>query len=113
MEKKDLENFKNMFLARRQKLFQHTVEQIANDGGDEVDKIQENLLNDMVNKLSMRGRMEILKIDEALQRIKNETFGICGLCEEEISLPRLQATPLSNVCVACMDQQEKLSKQYR
>jgi DnaK suppressor protein len=46
------------------------------------------------------------KIDEALERINNGTFGICESCGEEISLKRLEARPVTTLCIDCKTRQE-------
>ena len=47
------------------------------------------------------------KINEALARIKEGTFGICEVCEEEISEERLRARPVTTLCIHCKETQEE------
>jgi len=46
------------------------------------------------------------KIEEALLRIEDGTFGICEVCEEEISEKRLRARPVTTLCINCKESQE-------
>jgi len=48
-----------------------------------------------------RERKLVLKIEEALERIENGTFGICETCGEEISEARLKARPVTTQCIEC------------
>ncbi len=48
-----------------------------------------------------RERRLINKIREALERIDDGTFGICEMCEEEISEARLKARPVTTLCIDC------------
>ena len=48
----------------------------------------------------------IRKIEDALSRLEDGTFGICEECGEEISLGRLQARPITTLCIKCKDKQE-------
>jgi DnaK suppressor protein len=48
-----------------------------------------------------RERKLIQKIDEALKRIGDGTFGICEVCGEEISEERLRARPVTTLCLNC------------
>lgn len=47
------------------------------------------------------------KIEEALARIDEGTFGICEVCEEPIALPRLRARPVTTLCIRCKAEQEE------
>jgi DnaK suppressor protein len=57
-----------------------------------------------------RERRLINKIKEALERIENGTFGICEMCEEDISEARLKARPVTTLCIDCKIEQEKNEK---
>lgn len=57
-----------------------------------------------------RERKLILKIQEALKRIDEGTFGICQECGEEISESRLKARPVATLCVECKRMQEREEK---
>ena len=52
------------------------------------------------------------KIDKALARIESGTFGICEKCEEEISLKRLEARPVTTLCIRCKEEQEQKEKSF-
>ena len=53
----------------------------------------------------------IIKIKDALERIKNGTYGICEECGEEISEKRLKARPVATVCIDCKKRLENHEKQ--
>ena len=57
-------------------------------------------------------RLILQKIDRALTRIEEGTFGICERCEEEISPKRLEARPVTTLCIRCKEEQEKKEKSY-
>ena len=54
-----------------------------------------------------RERRLINKIQEALARIDSGNFGICEVCEEDISEARLKARPVTTLCIDCKMEQEK------
>ena len=62
--------------------------------------------------LRLRGREQRLlkKIDEALKKIEDGTFGICETCGEKIALKRLQARPVTTLCIDCKTAQEEEEK---
>ncbi|MEM6535960.1 MAG: TraR/DksA C4-type zinc finger protein [Pseudomonadota bacterium] len=41
------------------------------------------------------------EIEAALRRLNNGTYGLCSCCGVEIDLPRLEANPITTVCVDC------------
>ena len=45
-------------------------------------------------------------------RIEDGTFGICERCEEPISPKRLEARPVTTLCIRCKEEQEKKEKSY-
>lgn len=57
-----------------------------------------------------RERKLIGKIKEALERIGNDTYGICEECGEDISGQRLEARPVTTLCIDCKKKQETVEK---
>lgn len=58
-------------------------------------------------RLRSREQKLIKKIDDALDRIDNGTFGICDDCGMEINIKRLDARPVTTLCMECKTQQEE------
>ena len=54
----------------------------------------------------------ISKIDQALVRVKNETYGFCEDTAEPIGLKRLMARPVADLCIAAQEKHEKEEKVY-
>lgn len=61
-------------------------------------------------RLKERERRLIKKIRQAIERIDNDEYGICEECEDYIDLPRLQARPVTTLCIDCKEDQEFLEK---
>jgi DnaK suppressor protein len=59
-----------------------------------------------------RERKLLAKIKEALERLDNGTYGICETCEEDISAKRLEARPVTTLCVKCKTAQEQHEKEH-
>ena len=53
-----------------------------------------------------RERKLIMKIREAMQRIEDDTFGICEACGDDIGIDRLTARPVTTLCIECKRKQE-------
>jgi DnaK suppressor protein len=54
----------------------------------------------------------ISKIDQALLRVKNGTYGFCAETAEPIGLKRLMARPVADLCIAAQEKHEKDEKVY-
>ena len=52
----------------------------------------------------------IRKIERALSKLEDGTFGICEECGEEISEGRLQARPVATLCIKCKEKEETIEK---
>ena len=59
-----------------------------------------------------RSRKLISKINSALQRIKDGTYGFCEETGEPIGLKRLMARPVATLCIAAQEKHEKEEKVY-
>ena len=57
-----------------------------------------------------RERKLIMKMQEAIKRIDDGTFGICEVCGGPISEKRLLARPVTTLCIDCKTKQEKQEK---
>ncbi len=60
-----------------------------------------------------RGRKLIQKIDEALQRIENGTYGYCEETGEPIGLRRLEARPIAMLSLEAQERHEKRERIHR
>ena len=79
---------------------------IADRASSETDRAIELRARDRQRKL-------IAKIDEALGRIDDGTYGYCEETGEPISLKRLEARPIATLSVEAQERHEKREKVYR
>jgi DnaK suppressor protein len=61
-------------------------------------------------RIKEREQKLLKKIDEALDRLSKNIYGICERCEEEIPYQRLKARPVTTLCIACKTLQEQEEK---
>ena len=54
----------------------------------------------------------IAKIDQALKKIKDDTYGYCAETGEPIGIKRLIARPIATLCIAAQEKHEKEEKVY-
>lgn len=109
-----INDFRSFFLGQKASLLSHKELPLVEDSSaDEVDIAQNLIINEMVERLSMREKESFTKLNNALQRIEEGSFGLCEECEEPIGEKRLQAVPYCTTCISCAEQQERMARQYR
>ena len=79
---------------------------LADRASSETDRAIELRARDRQRKL-------ISKIDAALQRIEDNSYGYCEETGEPISLKRLEARPIATLSVEAQERHEKREKVYR
>jgi DnaK suppressor protein len=77
---------------------------------DLTDQAQVEVDRNFELRLKEREQKLLKKIDQAVERIDSGTFGICRGCGNEIPLPRLQARPVTDLCIECKTRQENDEK---
>jgi DnaK suppressor protein len=60
-----------------------------------------------------RARKLIAKIDAALQRIEDGTYGLCEETKEPIAISRLVARPIATLSVEAQERHERMEKTHR
>src|SRR5205823_1168517 len=119
MDAKSLARFKKLLLEEKQRILNNSKNALKNelalspdDLPDETDLAASEINQNLVFKLRDRERLLLAKIDEALARMEEGTFGTCQECEEPIEPRRLEARPVSTLCIACKERQEHREKIY-
>ncbi len=72
-----------------------------NDVGDSGDGAMEAEYQNISSRLSASESRELEKINHALDRIDDGTYGTCDECEQPIPAERLEALPFATLCVRC------------
>lgn len=116
MKKEDLKFFKNLLDDRLQELLSHADSTVTGmtkpkeNFPDPTDRASHEAERNFELRIRDREHKLIKKIKKALLRIKDETFGICEGCEENISIKRLRARPVTTRCIDCKTREEDLEK---
>ncbi|MGN6186615.1 MAG: TraR/DksA family transcriptional regulator [Thermoanaerobaculia bacterium] len=74
---------------------------------DLADKAASAYSKELNFSLSDAERNLLMSIDEAFNRVKDGTYGVCTNCGAEIGEKRLQAVPWTPFCIDCQELQEK------
>ncbi len=109
LDKKTIAKFKKILLKEREQIageVKQIVESSNEMGQDGIQDIGDEAANILLS-LNENERMRLQEVDESLDRIENETYGICEECGEPIGLKRLQVRPVAKYCVPCKTKLEK------
>jgi DnaK suppressor protein len=119
MNKVQLKKFKTLLTEKRDEIVKKAKQTLeedmaldANDLPDEMDLASSEYLQSFTFRLRGREKVFLDKIEKALRKIEDGTFGTCEECAEEISLKRLEARPETNLCIRCKEDQERMEKDY-
>lgn len=74
---------------------------------DEVDIAVNDIEQGMKMRLGNRESLYFRKVEEALLRIKEGTYGQCLECGEQIGVKRLEARPTAELCIECKETSER------
>lgn len=66
-------------------------------------------MNDMQNSLTNHQEYQLEKIEDALSRIEDNSFGICEKCHKKIESERLEILPETTLCSSCARETESNS----
>lgn len=84
------------------------------DGGnnypDPTDRASAESDRNFELRIRDRERKLLTKIKEAMERIENDDYGVCEACGDDIGEARLEARPVTTLCIACKTKQENYEK---
>ena len=119
LDKKTLDFYKKMLVKLKEEV-SHDIRQMASDNSADKKDTQgdvsghalhmADVASDMYDRefslgLASNDRELLSKVDMALKRIEQKSFGICSECKKPIPAIRLKAIPYTETCLKC---QEKL-----
>jgi DnaK suppressor protein len=114
MEKKRLEQFKKRLETRQQEL-RRLVSRNVQDGRtadeqsaqDIADKAANSYTKEFLFHQSNNDRQLLGLVDEALNRIREGSYGECVNCGNELNAKRLEAVPWTRYCINCQEKVEQ------
>jgi len=104
--------WKNDILREAKETLGHLAEESANHP-DLADRASSETDRAIELRARDRQRKLISKIDAALQRIDEGTYGYCEETGEPISLKRLDARPIATLSIEAQERHERREKVYR
>lgn len=119
LTKRDLKKFRELLEAKRKAVLDRARKTLTedmtldpNDLPDEMDLASSEYLQSFEFRLRGREKSHLIKLERALRKIDQGSFGICEECEEPISKKRLEARPETGLCIRCKEDQERDEKAF-
>ncbi len=113
MRKDILKKFRKKFEEQKKnllfndKVMREDFQVNQDDRYDDVDQATSDVEQSLRMRLRNRELLLVKKIDEAIERIDEGTFGECESCGEDIEVRRLEARPTATLCIQCKEDQER------
>lgn len=108
MNKEQIDYFRKKLLIMREgilnkaKKLKEESYTLGTDGIQDMADAASNSYNaDILMSISDNDLKLLKDVDHTLDKIKNETYGICEECEEKINEKRLEANPVARYCITC------------
>ena len=119
LKKRDLKRFKEILIEKKEEILKNAKKTLdqdmtldADDMPDEMDLASSEYLQSFTFRLRGREKTFLKKIDHALAKIEEGSFGVCEECGEPIAMKRLEARPETTLCIRCKEDQERIEKAY-
>ncbi|HKD66053.1 MAG TPA: RNA polymerase-binding protein DksA [Candidatus Binataceae bacterium] len=117
MKQRDVTLFRTLLQARRQEILDETDRAVGSMNGNErinyadpADRAALESDRNFLLRLRDRDRKLLSKIDEALARLEDGSYGRCEECGGQIGIERLKARPVTTLCIDCKASQEEREK---
>ena len=104
---------KNKLLAEFDSELRAEREGNVDEGRDSYDLASEERDREISFILSDRERVKLQQVEDALERLADNSYGVCESCGMEIAEERLSAMPFSRLCRDCQQDQEREAKSQR
>src|ERR1700742_3869726 len=118
LKKKELKRFRDLLIEKKAEILRNAKRTLnedmildQDDLPDEMDLASSEDLQSFSFRLRGRERTSLKKIDYALTKIDDGSFGMCEECEEPISVKRLEARPETTLCIRCKGDQERMEQE--
>ena len=119
MNKKETKKFTDLLVKERENIIKKANKTLTeeasldtNDLPDEIDQASAEYTQSFIFRLRDREKYYLSKIDKALGKLEAGEFGLCEACEEPISPKRLEARPVTTLCIRCKEEQEMEERSY-
>jgi len=114
MDAKKLDHFRKKLLTKKEELHRMVskTEQYGREADEEssqdvADKAASSYTKEFLFSHSSSERSIMQLVEEALDRVGTDSFGVCIACGNTILARRLEAVPWTRYCISCQEKQEE------
>ncbi|MDH4107067.1 MAG: TraR/DksA family transcriptional regulator [Gammaproteobacteria bacterium] len=100
-----LEAKKAELSARLERVTRNVRQSLASDSEERAQQLENS---EVIDALGNDARVELNKVNAALQRIEVGEYGVCEDCDAPISQERLRVHPYARKCIDCASLDEEL-----
>jgi len=119
MNPRQVDYFKNLLLEWKKEILRessNTIDSLKEESSnkpDNADRASIESERSLVLRTRDRERKLLSKIDKALRRIEDGTYGYCEETNKPISIARLRARPIATLSIEAQEMHEKFEKVYK
>ena len=117
MKKREMQKFRKTLEGQRDEILVNARKTLSGeihldpyDFPDEIDTASSEQNLAFQGRLRERESGLLSKITQALQKIEDGIYGECESCGEQISLKRIKARPVAELCIDCKSEQEQFER---
>jgi DnaK suppressor protein len=114
MNKRQRESYRKKLEQKRESLLERVkaarskeTEADDKEAPDLGDRALSTVIRDLSYQLTAGERDILRRVDDALDRIDANTYGVCVSCEKKVQLGRLDAVPWARHCIECQELQDR------
>ena len=114
MDRKKVDTYRKQLLDKQAELLR-LVSKTDQDGREADEEGTQDLADKAANAYTKEflfhqsndNRQILTLVNEALERIKSGSYGICVACDDEVQAKRLDAVPWARHCIECQEKQDQ------
>jgi len=114
MDRKKVEVYRRRLLDRQEEL-RRLVFKSDQDGREADEEATQDVADKAANAYTKEflfhqsddNRQILQLVQEALERIKHSSYGVCVACNREVQAKRLEAVPWARHCIECQEKQDQ------
>ena len=111
MSNVNLEEIKDKLITEREsilrKLGNKNLSIDKSEMPDPVDLAVNNYSKNVMLSVSENESRQLTLVNEAIERLEDDEYGLCQNCEEEVNPKRLNAVPWAKYCLKCQELKER------
>lgn len=114
MDRKKADAYRKQLLDKQEELMR-LVSKSDQDGREADEEGTQDLADKAANAYTKEflfhqsndNRQTLSMVNEALDRIRVGSYGICQVCEQEVQTKRLDAVPWARHCIECQEKEDR------